>query len=118
MLHNAYSIRPHAHSAHNTQAKVNTMSKRRIPLTDAQIRAVVDKTIENSEVMIDGELRIGMSETFLVAMLRDMGFSISGSAYWFCDELQRLGYNFGRGKVGKWTRTGYQYCVPARCIYI
>ncbi len=93
------------------------MSKR-IPLDNDEIRKVVDSTIESSEVLIDGELRIGMSESFLIAMLRDKGYSVSGSSYWFCEGLQKLGYKFGRGFVGKWTRNGYQYVQPARCVYI
>lgn len=91
---------------------------RRIALNDAQVRAAVDSIIEGSQVLIGDEMRIGMSESFLVAMLRDKGYSVSGSSYWFCDELQRLGYKFGRGKVGKYTRTGFQYVQPARCVYI
>ena len=92
------------------------MARRRTWLTEEQVCEVIDEILMRGEVSVDDEIVSGESVSFLVNSLRDKGSTISGNDYAFTDKLEKLGYRTVKGKVGKWTKGGFQYCQPARCL--
>lgn len=90
----------------------------KVQMPDEAVIQIVDNIIENHHVEVDGVLRMGMSQSFLISTMRDKGLTVTGNDYAFLDYLETLGYHVGKGKSGKNTRKGFRYCVPCRCIYV
>ena len=81
-------------------------------------KKAIDRALESRRAEVEGEITFGESLSGVVSALRDAGFKVPGK--WTDQDglLKALGYRIVKGKVGKWTKGGYQYCSPADIVTI
>lgn len=90
---------------------------KKVVLSDEDGRKVILKIIEKGKVLLNGKFYTGASLSAIRdALSREYIFPHNNSE---ADSLlRRLGFHPCKGKVGKWTRKGYQYVQPANCYII
>lgn len=90
---------------------------KKVILSDEESRKALLKILSKRKVLLNGKFYVGTSLSDIRDMLKDEYIFPHNNSD--ADSLlRRLGFQPCQGKVGKWTRKGYQYVQPATCYII
>lgn len=77
----------------------------------AKFKAAIDHELTKSNADVDGTVIPGVSISYLIDTLRDKGWR-GVTEY----NIEQAGFRVVKGKVGKWTKGGFQMVQPARVV--
>lgn len=77
----------------------------------AKFKTAIDHELTKSNADIAGTVMPGISISHLIDTLRDKGWR-GVTEY----NIEQAGYRIVKGKVGKWTKGGFQLVQPARVV--
>lgn len=76
-----------------------------------KFKVAIEAELAKSKADVGGVIVAGQSLSHLIESLRDKGWRRVSE-----DAIEQAGFRIAKGKVGRWTKAGFEMVQPARVV--